>query len=268
MKSVTLKIGKVFLSILLCLTILINSIGMFSICNVSNTKTEEKNEEIIVAKQEYNAQETPIVTSRGGIERKQPIIYTFYKLEIGDDGYLFFETLEEAQEKEQVLQEETENLVLNVIEIQTEDNNCLSPEEEIIDTINYYSSVYKKIKTCFPTKSHRISSTFGNRSRGDFHTGIDLSGSYGDNIFAYKSGTIIKTQYSNVSYGNMILIEHEDGTQSRYAHLSSIKVSLGEKVNCGAIIGKMGSTGNSTGNHLHFEIIINGSPVNPYGYIF
>ncbi len=268
MKSVTLKIGKVFLSILLCLTILINSIGMFSIYNISSTKAEEKNEEVIVAKQEYEPLQTPMITSRGGTERKQVIIYTFYKLEIGDDGYLFFETLEEAQEKEQVLQEKTENLSLNIVEIHTEDNNCLSPEEEIVETINYYSSIYKKIRTCFPTKSHRVSSTFGTRSRGDFHTGIDLSGNYGDNIFAYKSGTIIKTQYSNVSYGNMILIKHEDGTLSRYAHLSSIKVSLGEEVNCGAIIGKMGSTGNSTGNHLHFEIIINGSPVNPYGYIF
>ena len=99
------------------------------------------------------------------------------------------------QQKEQILQKETENLALNVIEIQTEDNNCLSPEEEIIDTINHYSSVYKKIKTCFPTKSHRISSTFGNRSRGDFHTGIDLSGSYGDNIFAYKSGLLLLIIY-------------------------------------------------------------------------
>ena len=66
----------------------------------------------------------------------------------------------------------------------------------------------------------------------------------------------------------MVLIQHNDGTQSRYAHMSSISVSKGQYVSCGQIIGHVGSTGNSTGNHLHFEIIINGKTVNPYNYIF
>lgn len=120
----------------------------------------------------------------------------------------------------------------------------------------------------FPTESHRVSSKYGNRSRGDFHTGIDLCGGYGDNIYAYKKGTVIKVQYSKVSYGNMILMEHEDGMKTRYAHLSSIKVKNGECVYGGQIIGYMGATGNATGNHLHFEVIIGGKPVNPYNYIF
>lgn len=121
---------------------------------------------------------------------------------------------------------------------------------------------------CFPTKSHRISSRFGKRSRGDFHTGIDLCGANGDNIYAYKSGKVIKVQYSKVSYGNMILIKHSNGLTTRYAHLNDIKVKLNQTVKMGELIGHMGSTGNSTGNHLHFEVIIGGEPVNPYNYIF
>ena len=132
----------------------------------------------------------------------------------------------------------------------------------------YYVNTYKKPTTHFPTNSHNVSSSYGDRSRGDFHTGIDLCGNKGDNIYAYKSGTVIKTQYSNKSYGNMILLQHSDGTQTRYAHLSSIVVSNGQYVNSGQVIGYMGSTGNSTGNHLHFEIIVNGNTINPYNYIF
>ena len=268
MKVVTLKIGKILLSILLCLTILTNSIGIFSICNISKIETEEKAEQTVVAKQESKNVEELIITSRGNIEREPLTTYTFYKLEIGNDGYLYFDTYEKAEVYQNKLLIKTQNLNVDIVEINTTDSAYLSPEEEIIDTINYYSNVYKKITTCFPTKSHRVSSTFGNRSRGDFHTGIDLSGNYGDNIFAYKSGTVIKTQYSNVSYGNMILIQHSDGIQTRYAHLSSISVSNGQYVSCGQIIGHMGSTGNSTGNHLHFEIIKNGKAINPYSYIF
>ena len=103
---------------------------------------------------------------------------------------------------------------------------------------------------------------------GDFHTGIDLAGNYGDKIFAYKKGTIVYVQYSNKSYGNMVLIEHDNGLKTRYAHMSSISVEKGDIVECGDVIGRVGSTGNSTGNHLHFEIIIDNKTVNPYNYIF
>ena len=158
---------------------------------------------------------------------------------------------------------------MTINELVKTNKNDLSEITTINNTVENYIARYKKKVICFPTKSHSISSTYGYRkSRGDFHSGIDLQGNYGDNIYAYKSGTIIKTQYSNISYGNMVLIQHNDGTQSRYAHMSSISVSKGQYVSCGQIIGHVGSTGNSTGNHLHFEIIINGKTVNPYNYIF
>lgn len=276
MKSMALKIGKVSLSILLCIIILIDSMIMF----VLPTKELEIEPEIQVVETSNISDNKNLsisdmadrikVTSRNGSVIKTEVKekYTIYELIINQDHKLYFEDLGLLNEKMEYLLNNTRNVEAMTNELLLEDKDLLNSEGYIDKIIQYYIDNYPKVKTCFPTKSHNISSSFGKRSRGDFHTGLDLCGNYGDNIFAYKSGTVIKTQYSNVSYGNMILLQHTDGTQTRYAHLSSINVSLGEKVDCGEVIGKMGSTGNSTGNHLHFEIIINGTPVNPYSYIF
>ncbi len=87
------------------------------------------------------------------------------------------------------------------------------------------------------------------------HNGVDLASSYGANVLASASGQVIiaRTGY-NGGYGTYIVIKHSNGTQTLYGHLSSLSVSPGDSVNQGQIIGKMGSTGKSTGVHLHFEI--------------
>lgn len=207
------------------------------------------------------------ITSRGDISRNKVEKYTLYELILNDNDILYFNDINIANQKKDYILNNTINLTANVIEVVKEDNK-VSEDFEIENVISDYLNKYKKPTTCFPTKSHNITSTFGKRSRGDYHTGIDLAGRYGDNIYAYKSGKVIKVQYSNKSYGNMVMIEHKDGSKTRYAHMSSIKVSMGQNVSCGETIGYMGSTGNSTGNHLHFEVIIDGIPVNPYNYIF
>lgn len=115
----------------------------------------------------------------------------------------------------------------------------------------------------WPTTATRISSYYGG-SRG--HTGIDIDGEYGDPVWAAKSGTVTSAGY-NGSYGNEVVISHGDNLQTRYAHLQSISVSAGDEVEIGQQIGEEGSTGNSTGSHLHFEVIINGETVNPLSYI-
>ena len=94
------------------------------------------------------------------------------------------------------------------------------------------------------------------------HTGIDIGADYGVNIDAADDGTVIVSEYSS-SYGNYIVIDHGNGMTTLYAHLSQRNVKVGAKVKQGQIIGQNGSTGNSTGPHLHFEISINGSRVNP-----
>ena len=103
-----------------------------------------------------------------------------------------------------------------------------------------------------PVKNYTISSPFGNRS-GEFHRGLDLAAAQGEPIYASKAGTVIQAEY-HPSWGNYVAIEHEDRTTTLYAHQQEYQVKIGEKVEQGQIIGYVGSTGNSTGSHLHFEI--------------
>ena len=124
-----------------------------------------------------------------------------------------------------------------------------------------------------PTNGN-ISSPYGWRTLfgyRDFHTGIDISkygGPYilGQPIVASNSGTVIKAVYSNRGYGNYIIIDHGGGNMTLYGHCSSLAVGLGSYVTQGQTIAYVGSTGNSTGPHLHFEIRVNGATVNPESY--
>ncbi len=100
------------------------------------------------------------------------------------------------------------------------------------------------------------------------HPGLDYSGSAGDAIIAVDSGVVVYSGWSNFGYGNLIVIDHGNGWQSAYAHLNDVYVYCGQSVFQGATIGPMGSTGNSTGPHLHFELIFNGGKVNPASYIY
>lgn len=100
------------------------------------------------------------------------------------------------------------------------------------------------------------------------HTGMDIAGcGYGSNIYASASGTVVKVKWSNTGYGNYIIIDHGGGIQTLYAHNSNLYVKVGQYVNQGDIIAAMGSSGNSTGTHCHFEIRINGQYVNPAKYV-
>ena len=114
---------------------------------------------------------------------------------------------------------------------------------------------------------HQISSPFGYRWR-DFHTGMDITGSgaYGRVIVAADSGTVVSAGWHN-GLGNRIVIDHGGGVETVYGHCSAILVSVGQRVSQGQQIGRVGSTGNSTGPHLHFEVHINGNAVNPAPYI-
>lgn len=98
------------------------------------------------------------------------------------------------------------------------------------------------------------------------HKGIDLGGKTGDPVFATGDARVETTQNSNRGYGRMILLDHEFGYKTRYAHLSQILVKPGEKVVRGQLIGYMGNTGISTAPHLHYEVIHKGVPVNPVNY--
>ena len=121
----------------------------------------------------------------------------------------------------------------------------------------------------WPTSSHRINSYFGGRKifgSYSYHSGLDIHATYGEAIKAADGGTVTKAGYSG-SYGNLVVITHDNGTQTYYAHNSSIVVSVGQKVYQGQTIAKAGSTGRSTGVHCHFEVRVRGTAVNPLNYL-
>lgn len=103
-----------------------------------------------------------------------------------------------------------------------------------------------------PIRNYTISSPYGNRG-SEFHRGLDMAARQGEPIHAVKSGTVIKAEYHN-SWGNVVVIQHEDGSTALYAHQQQYAVKVGDKVSQSQLIGYVGSTGNSTGSHLHFEL--------------
>lgn len=122
-----------------------------------------------------------------------------------------------------------------------------------------------------PISGGRQTSSFGRRKapkRGAStnHKGIDLATPTGTAVMASSGGTVVQAGWQS-SYGYVVYINHPDGKQTRYAHLSKVLVSVGQKVKQGQKIALSGNTGRSTGPHLHFELRVNGSPVNPYNYI-
>lgn len=124
----------------------------------------------------------------------------------------------------------------------------------------------------WPVSSRRITSPFGPRNTGisgasTNHKGVDIGGVYyTSQVHAAKAGTVIISTYSS-SYGNYVVVSHGSGNTTLYAHMSSRSVSVGDYVNQGDVLGITGSTGISSGPHLHFEITENGSRVNPLNYL-
>ena len=117
--------------------------------------------------------------------------------------------------------------------------------------------------------SGSLSSRFGERSsvRSSVHTGLDIAAPMGTGVRPISAGTVTFAAY-NGSYGNLVKVDHGNGIESWYAHCSAIYVGVGQTVDSSTTISAVGSTGNSTGPHLHLEIRIGGSPVNPQNYLY
>lgn len=120
-------------------------------------------------------------------------------------------------------------------------------------------SSYNVLSSLFAGRIHPIT---GKRHN---HTGIDIPAPGGTSIYAAKSGVVTTSTY-NRSYGNYVVISHSDGTSTLYAHMSKRNATVGKTVKQGAVIGYVGTTGSSTGNHLHFEVRVNGTRKNPTDY--
>ncbi|MEL6915114.1 MAG: M23 family metallopeptidase [Pseudomonadota bacterium] len=135
-----------------------------------------------------------------------------------------------------------------------------------LDRMNLYRIAAERAPFSHPVRDrHRFTSGFGPRW-GRMHNGADFAAPTGTDIFATADGVVIHAGWLS-GYGRLIKIQHEFGIETRYAHLSKIRVNVGQRVSRGQHIGDMGNSGRSTGTHLHYEIRVGGKPVNPMIYI-
>ncbi|WP_245890779.1 M23 family metallopeptidase [Albidovulum aquaemixtae] len=137
---------------------------------------------------------------------------------------------------------------------------------EGLDRMNLYRMAAEKAPFAIPLQtSFRFTSGFGRRW-GRMHEGTDFAGAHGSPIHATADGTVVHAGWQS-GYGNLVRIRHDFGIETRYAHLSKVRVEVGQKVSRADRIGDMGNTGRSTGTHLHYEVRVNGKSVNPMTFI-
>ena len=149
-----------------------------------------------------------------------------------------------------------------------EQGGVVSTTGAVIPPVSYPTIA---VPSRMPVEGVSLTSGFGMRDhpilrRRARHNGVDLAAPRGTPVYATADGLVEMAQYYS-SYGNYVQIEHGGAIETRYAHLSSYTVSAGQNVRAGDLIGYIGSTGRSTGPHLHYEVRVEGSPVNPIPYM-
>lgn len=163
--------------------------------------------------------------------------------------------------------DELKGILENLQKVSQDDNSVI---QELTETENKLKKYLEAIPTLWPATG-RISSTFGSRddpfrNKKSEHDGIDIAAGYGEKIKAAANGTVTFSDYRS-GYGYTVVIDHGRGLTSLYGHASKLLSKEGKKVNKGDVIALVGSSGRSTGAHLHFEVRLNGSPVDPLKYL-
>lgn len=141
----------------------------------------------------------------------------------------------------------------------------------LIDDLTYYREVIKSVPIGKPIWNYRVSSPFGRRSdpfnkKSAAHKGVDLASNKGNIIKVMADGKVTRSEWVN-GYGNLLEIDHANGFKTKYAHLNKSYVKKGETVKQGQAIAEVGSTGRSTGPHLHYEVLYNDKNVDPMAFI-
>lgn len=238
-------------------------------------KDIQTNEDVILAKLEDSSETT----------------YKLYAVTLDGDEKAILGSLEEAEKIVDEMTEEYEDdieLDIGITDVITTDKKDESTvkiakadvKEEIEDKIE---EIEKELEEQREIESHTvqgvylevtpvsgiITSRFGNREsiRSYGHTGLDIAAPAGTPIKAAADGKVIFSGYSG-GYGYVVKVDNGNGVETYYGHCSALYVSTGEKVEAGDVIAAVGSTGNSTGNHLHFEVRVNGTEVNPQNYLY
>ena len=221
--------------------------------------------------------------------------YEMYAITLNGENKSYVNTLEEAEEVVKNLKEENKNgdeLDLGISQVYTtsidelntvqvadaknkiSDSVNLSTKQTTKQTakvniqkeVNSFDGVYFSVKPVSGT----ITSRFGSKEsiRSSAHLGIDIGAPNGTPIQAAANGTVTFAGYTTGGYGNLVVISHGNNVETYYGHASKIYVKKGQTVTAGDVIAAVGSTGRSTGNHLHFEIRKNGNQINPQIYVY
>ena len=215
------------------------------------------------------------------------IMYKYYAVVLNNETVSYVDNMEEAESAVNQIKEEhkndsiqldlliTTNYTENIEEIGIEPVTVAKEEvEQKVDVL-----IEEDMKTELPSingvllavtpVSGRITSRYGSISsvRSGAHTGTDIACASGTNIKVVADGTVTFSQ-RNGSYGNLIKVDHGNGVETWYAHCSKLYATVGQQVKAGDVIAAVGSTGNSTGPHLHLEIRINGTAINPQKYLY
>ena len=236
------------------------------------SRTKSTNEDQIIAKLKGNVN----------------ITYKYFAVTLDNQVKSYVNTIEDATKIVEDIKKANENdidLNLQVVETYTKSLEEINSETVEVAETNLQKEVNTIIKENGPTKINGvkiasmpidtkvntvISSRYGEVSsiRSSAHKGVDMACSTGTPIKAIADGTVIYSGYDKTGFGYVVKIDHGNGIETWYAHCSKLYVKAGEQVNAGDTISAVGSTGNSTGPHLHLEIRKDGKPVNPQIYVY
>ena len=208
--------------------------------------------------------------------------YLQYAITINGENAAYVSTMTEAEEiVNNILEEEKEKVDVGILKVYT--NTLESIDSEKIEIASTVESIVKEeveeiekreastingVYIAIQPISGIITSRFGDTSgRSRTHSGLDIAASTGTPIKACSDG-VVKFSGYNGSYGNVVIVDCGNGVETYYAHCSKLYVNAGDEIKIGDVLGAVGSTGNSTGPHLHLEIRVNGTSINPQKYVY
>ena len=254
------------------------------------TFNQEPEYELKLVNRTENTEENKLVNE---LKEEVTVTYKYYEIAVNNTVIEKVDTSEEAEQLVNQVKETNseETIDLSIVEKYTQNEEEVSTSELEVAKTNVEQTVETKVEEIKQQKEEeerlnslpsingiklavtptegRITSRYGvsSRIRKSTHTGLDIAAVTGTDIKVVADGTVISANY-NGSYGNLVKVDHGNGVETWYAHTSKMLVKAGDAVKAGDVIAKVGSTGNSTGPHLHLEIRINGEHVDPQDYLY
>lgn len=268
-----------YFSIFIIFLLVITIAGLTFVTNtISNekeellVKLEKRNDEITEVKQNYHTLQQEALTVQETIEEFKIFEERLSNLDLEIPAEVDPNNPEGSGGMEMPIEKKLEtDISTDLTKIQKELPDLIQKFENTLSRLSDYENELRTIPTIIPTAEGRITSKFGNRkdpfnSNKSFHNGIDIAAPLDTPIYAAADGKVIRAS-ENGGYGLFVHISHNETYETFYAHLNHISVNVGDIVKKGDVIGGMGTTGRSTGVHLHYEIKRNGEFIDPYLYM-